>query len=175
VGSLRRNSFSQAIANGIIELLAEEADRLSVEQVSIANLPLYNQDFDDLGQTPASYAAFRQRISALDAVIFVTPEYNRSVPAVLKNALDVASRPAGQSVWAKKPCGIISSSPGPIGGFGANQHLKQSLGFLDLRIMQQPEMYLGKIAESVTGDGQLTEHTRNYLRKFTSAFAQWLG
>jgi chromate reductase len=174
VGSLRADSFSQAIANGIRALLIEGDSRLLIEQVNSAELPLYNQDFDDFNQTPASYPPFRRQVSALDAVIFVTPEYNRSVPAVLKNALDVGSRPAGQNVWAKKPCGIVSSSPGPIGGFGANQHLKQVLGFLNMRIMQQPEMYLGKIAESIEPDGQLSERTRNFLRHFTDAFLQWI-
>ncbi|MDR2672935.1 MAG: NAD(P)H-dependent oxidoreductase [Coriobacteriales bacterium] len=184
VGSLRKNSFSLAIANAILELFnqASQASQgsqddnadIDAELVYLDDLPLYNQDFDDPGPLPKSYTAFRERMRSLDAFVFVTPEYNRSMPAVLKNALDVGSRPAGQSIWATKPCGIISSSPGPVGGFGANQHLKQTLGFLDFRIMQQPEMYLGKITESVDEDGAITERTKSFLHKFTTSFAVWI-
>lgn len=121
VGSLRRESFNRKMAKALIELAPSS---LKLEIVEIGELPHYNQDEDEAGRIPAAWFAFRQRIKAADAVIFVTPEYNRSVPGVLKNAIDVASRPYGQSVWDRKPAGIISVSPGAIGGFGANHHLR---------------------------------------------------
>ena len=114
---------------------------LKLEFVEIGRLPLYNQDED--ANPPAVWIEFRARIKGADAVLFVTPEHNRSVPAALKNALDVGSRPYGQSAWNGKPGAVISASPGAIGGFGANHHLRQSLVFLNVPAMQQPEAYIG--------------------------------
>jgi chromate reductase len=109
-------------------------------------------------------------------VLFVTPEYNRSVPAVLKNALDVGSRPYGKSVWSGKPGAVISASPGAIGGFGANHHLRQSLVFLDVPAMQQPEAYLGGADKFFDADGKLTNtDTRGFLKKFMDSFAAWIA
>jgi chromate reductase, NAD(P)H dehydrogenase (quinone) len=105
----------------------------------------------------------------------VTPEYNRSVPGALKNALDVGSRPAGQSVWKGKPAAIVSISPGALGAFGANHHLRQSLVFLDMPTMQQPEAYIGGAAALLGADGSLTaEPTREFLVKFGRAFGAWI-
>jgi chromate reductase len=129
VGSLRKASFSGMLANA---LMAVAPSSMDLEVVEIGQLPFYNQDLERLiDSPPAPWAAFRQRVKAADAVLFVTPEYNRSVPAVLKNALDVGSRPYGSSVWDCKPGAIVSSSPGAIGAFGANHHLRQSLVFLN--------------------------------------------
>jgi len=170
VGSLRKESFSRKTANALIEL-APPGLRLAI--VEIRDLPLYNQD-DDANPPPAS-AAFKQKIMECDAVLFVTPEYNRSVPGVLKNAIDIASRPYGKSAWNGKPCGVVSVSPGAIGGFGANQHLRQSLVFLNMPALQQPEAYIGGAADLFDAQGNLVkESTREFMQKFLAAFAQWV-
>jgi len=132
VGSLRKESFTRKIGNGLIEVAPSS---LHIETVEIGNLPLYNQDLDP-DAPPREWVAFRDRIRPVDGVVFATPEYNRSIPGVLKNAVDVGSRPYGKSVWAKKPCAIISVSPGAMGGFGANHHLRQCCVFLDMPAMQ---------------------------------------
>ncbi|HEY3564249.1 MAG TPA: NAD(P)H-dependent oxidoreductase, partial [Casimicrobiaceae bacterium] len=115
------------------------------------------------------------RIQRADAVIFVTPEYNRSVPGVLKNAIDIASRPYGKSAWSGKPAAVVTVSPGAIGGFGANHHLRQSLVFLDMPTLQQPEAYIGGAAELFDAQGNLAkESTHEFMKKFLAAFAQWI-
>eukprot|EP01030_Chromulinospumella_sphaerica_P016526 gene16526-16341_t len=139
VGSLRKQSINRKVAQALAQLAPAN---LKLSIVEIGELPLYNEDLDG-SAPPAAYSTFRQQVAAADAVLFVTPEYNRSVPAALKNAIDVGSRPYGQSVWSGKPGAVISVSPGAIGGFGANHHLRQSLVFLDVPCMQQPEAYLG--------------------------------
>jgi chromate reductase len=170
VGSLRKGSFNRMTARALIELAPES---LKLEIVEIRDLPLYNQDDD--AAPPASSAAFKARIARAEAALFVTPEYNRSVPGVLKNAIDIASRPYGQSAWDKKPAGVISVSPGAIGGFGANHHLRQSLVFLNMPAMQQPEAYIGNCATLFDEQGKLTsEGTRKFLKGFLDAFAAWI-
>jgi chromate reductase, NAD(P)H dehydrogenase (quinone) len=148
-------------------------DSLRLEIVEIRDLPLYNQDDDPA--PPAESVAFKARIARAAGVLFVTPEYNRSVPGVLKNAIDVGSRPYGQSAWDGKPAGVISVSPGAIGGFGANHHLRQSLVFLNMPAMQQPEAYIGHCVPLFDERGKLTnESTRKFLRTFLDAFAAWI-
>jgi chromate reductase, NAD(P)H dehydrogenase (quinone) len=170
VGSLRQGSFSRAIALAVKELAAP---RLNLEIVEIGDLPLYNPDLDE-GAVPAPWTRFRGEVAKTDAVLFVTPEYNRSVPGALKNAIDVGSRPYGKSVWQGKPAAIISSSPGMIGGFGANQHLRQPMVFLDMPILQQPEMYLSKVGDLFGADGKPTsDATRDFLKGFAEKFAAW--
>jgi chromate reductase len=129
VGSLRKESFSRKIAENVVTLFPEGYETVFVD---IGNLQLYNQDYDDEDRAPEEYNIFRNKMRNIDAVLFVTPEYNRTMPAVLKNALDVGSRPYGSSVWDGKPALIISQSPGSISGFGANHHLRQSLTFLNM-------------------------------------------
>jgi chromate reductase len=147
---------------------------LALEIVEIGSLPLYNEDLDH-ETPPDAWTSFRSAIKSRDAVLFVTPEYNRSVPGVLKNAIDVGSRPYGKSAWAKKPAAIISVSPGAIGGFGANHHLRQSLVFLDMPALQQPEAYIGGANKLFDDAGQLTsDGTRDYLKKFLETFAHWI-
>ena len=142
--------------------------------VEIGQLPHYNQDLDTEAP-PSEWAAFRDSIRSADAVIFVTPEYNRSVPGVLKNAIDVGSRPYGKSGFDKKPAGVVSVSPGAIGAFGANHHLRQSLVFLNMPAMQQPEAYVGGAANLFDENGKLTNSsTREFLGKFMQAFAAWI-
>jgi chromate reductase len=172
VGSLRRESFSRKTAKTLVALAPES---LKLEIIEIGDLPIYNQDGDDDGKPPIAWTTFRKRIKEYDGVLFVTPEYNRSVPAVLKNAIDVGSRPYGQSVWAGKPGAIVSVSPGSIGGFGANHHLRQSLVFLNVPAMQQPEAYIGGAANLFDAEGKISnESTREFLRKFMESFAVWL-
>jgi len=171
VGSLRKESFNRKMAHALIELAPSE---LKLEIVEIGQLPLYNQDLDT-GSPPAPWVAFRDRLRPVDGVLFVTPEYNRSVPGVLKNAIDVGSRPYGKSVWDKKPAGVISVSPGAIGGFGANQHLRQSLVFLNMPPLQMPEAYIGGADKLFDESGRLTNSsTREFLGKYLQAFAAWV-
>jgi len=172
VGSLRRESLNRKLANAAIALAPAA---LRFEIAGIGQLPLYNQDDDDGGQPPPAWTAFRQQIKPADALLFVTPEYNRSVPGVLKNAIDVGSRPYGHSVFEGKPGAIISASPGPIGAFGANHHLRQSLVFLNVPAMQQPEAYIGRAGELFDANNELTNaRTRQLLTTFMAAFAAWI-
>ena len=173
VGSLRKESMNRKVA---MELIALAPAPLAAEIVEIGQLPLYNQDSDEGGNPPQAWTEFRQRMAEFGAVLFVTPEYNRSLPAALKNALDVGSRPYGKSIWDGKPGAVVSVSPGAIGGFGANHHLRQSLVFLNVPCMQQPEAYIGGAASLFDAQGRLAnDKTREFLRTFMAAFAQWVG
>ena len=173
VGSLRTGSFSRKVAEALIRL---SPNGLNYEIVAIGDLPLYNQDLDAEGLTPASWLAFRDKVRPRDGVLFVTPEHNRSVPAALKNAIDIGSRPYGASVWNGKPAGVVSVTPGAMGGFGANHHLRQSLVFLNMPTLNQPEAYIGHAANLVGDDGAVTvEGTREFLRGFMKAYEAWLG
>ena len=173
VGSLRDASINRKVARTIC---AVENDRLDCRIVEIGDLPLYNQDYDKLPEQPEAYQRFRDAIRSADGVLFVSPEYNRGIPGVLKNAIDVGSRPYGQSVWAKKPAAIVTASPGAVGGFGANHQIRQSCVFLDMPVMQQPEAYLGGISDDSFGeDGLLKEgKTRDFVDKIANAFADWV-
>ncbi len=171
VGSLRKGSFSRMTAHA---LAAVAPAHLKFEIVEIGALPLYNQD-EDVESPPASYAAFRKKVKAADAVLFVTPEYNRSVPAVLKNAIDVGSRPYGQSSWNGKPGAIVSVSPGALGAFGANHHLRQSLVFLNVPAMPQPEAYIGGAGSLFDESGRVkSDETRKFFTSVMDAFAAWI-
>lgn len=170
-GSLRKESFSKKIAQAIVPM-APEGYRFQI--VSLDGLEVYNQDFDDHNQVPESYKTFREEMQKVDGVIFITPEYNRSVPGVLKNALDIGSRPTGQSVWDKKPAAIFSNSPGNISAFGANHHLRQSLVFLNMPAMQQPEVYIAKANELFDDSGALKEgETKKFIAEAVEAYMAW--
>jgi chromate reductase len=172
VGSLRTASWNRKVAQ---ELIALAPPALQAEIVEIGQLPLYNQDLDDKGNPPPAWTAFREQMKTYDAVLFVTPEYNRSVPAPLKNAIDVGSRPYGKSVWDGKPGAVVSVSPGAIGAFGANHHLRQSLVFLNVPCLQMPEAYIGDIAKRFDEKGGLSDKsTREFLQKFMAAYADWV-
>lgn len=166
VGSLRKESFNRKIANEIIRQLPNE---YSGEIIEIGNLPFYNEDIDN-ENPPKEYTDFRKNVASYDGIIFVTAEYNRGLPAVMKNAIDVGSRPIESNVWNGKPAGIVSSSTGAVGGFGANHMLRQSLVFVNMPTLQQPEMYLGMIRESFDEEGKMTERTSKYLNKFVVAY-----
>lgn len=168
VGSLRKDSFSKQIAANVADLFPEGYE---TEFIEIGTLPFYNQDDDNEHNTPAEYMAFRNKVKEFDAFLFVTPEYNRSVPAVLSNALDIGSRPYGESVWDGKAAAIISQSPGNIGGFGANHHLRQKLVFLNTPVLQQPEAYISNVSTLLDENGKVSnEETVQFLQAFVDAF-----
>jgi len=170
VGSLRKESLSRKMAKALIKI---SPSSLNLEIIEIGGLPLYNQDMED--NPPAAWTGFRERVKNVDGVLFVTPEYNRSVPGVLKNALDVGSRPYGKSAWDGKPGAVVSVSPGAIGGFGANHHLRQSLVFINVPTMQQPEAYIGQAANLFDESGSLVnDSTREFAKTFMLAFASWV-
>jgi chromate reductase len=170
-GSLRKGSFNRMMARNMVSMAPAS---LKLEIVEIRDLDLYDQDREEA--PPAPWLLFRERIRRADAVLFVTPEYNRSVPGVLKNAIDVGSRPYGKSAWEKKPAAVISVSPGAMGGFGANHHLRQSLVFLDMPAMQQPEAYIANASKLFDTSGALTnDDTKAFVGKFLSAFEAWVG
>jgi chromate reductase, NAD(P)H dehydrogenase (quinone) len=172
VGSLRKASFNRKMAHAIMGLAGPAFEG---EIVEIGDLPLYNQEGDESGSPPPQWVSFRERMRSFDAVLFVTPEYNRSIPGALKNAIDVGSRPYGKSVWDGKPAAVVSVSPGALGAFGANHHLRQCLVFLNMPCLQQPEAYVGGAASMFDADGKLTnDSTRDFLRKFVQAFAAWI-
>jgi chromate reductase, NAD(P)H dehydrogenase (quinone) len=170
VGSLRKESWTKKIANLVVEVAPSS---LHFERIEIGELPLYNQDLET-DKPPRAWVDFRDRVRRLDAVLFATPEYNRSVPGVLKNAIDVGSRPYGRSVFANKPAAIISVSPGALGAFGANHHLRQSLVFLDMPCMQQPEIYIANVAKLFDSSGKAADGTTDLLKKFGEEFAGWI-
>ncbi|HVH49432.1 MAG TPA: NAD(P)H-dependent oxidoreductase [Sphingomicrobium sp.] len=173
VGSLREGSINRKIARS---MCAMRGDGLECTMVEIGDLALYNQEFDALPEQPEAYTRFRDQIAAVDGILFCTPEYNRGVPGVLKNAIDVGSRPYGKSVWNKKPAAIISASPGAIGGFGANHQLRQACVFLDMSVMQQPEAYLGHVSDdSFDSDGCLKDGPlKDVVAKLAHAFHDWV-
>lgn len=171
VGSLRKESYTRKIANAIVELAPAS---LRFEPIEIGNLPLYNEDLDR-EDPPQPWAELRGRVRGLEAVLFATPEYNRSIPGALKNAIDVGSRPYGKSVWSGKPCAIISVSPSSIGAFGANHHLRQCLVFLDMPCMQQPEAYISRVTELLDDNGTVKPGgTRDFLQQVATAFGDWI-
>jgi chromate reductase len=171
VGSLRRDSINRHVARSICRFAS---DRLDCTIVEIGDLPLYNQDHD--ADPPEAYVRFRRQVAEAEGVLFCTPEYNRGVPGVLKNAVDIGSRPYGQSVWDKKPAAIVSASPGGIGGFGANHQLRQACVFLNMPVMQQPEAYLGRVsADAFDEAGCLKEGPlRDLVLQLANAFADWV-
>ena len=170
IGSLRKDSFNRKVAVGLNSVMPEG---MTLTTIEIGDLPLYNPDLDT-DTLPATWMRFRSEVSKANAILFVTPEYNRSVPGALKNAIDVGSRPYGQSVWSGKPAAIISGSPGNISAFGANHHLRQSLVFLDVWCMQQPEAYLGGAGSVFDDAGKVSEKTKPFLQAFIDAYAQWV-
>lgn len=171
VGSLRKESLSRKVVNALI---AVSPPSLKFEPADIGKLPHYNQDFEG-ENVPTEWVSFRRQIKSADAYLFATPEYNRSMPGVLKNALDVASRPYGANCWDGKPGAVISVSPGALGAFGANHALRQCLVFVNVPAMQQPEAYIGGAVNLFDAEGKLkVDSTREFLKKFAEAFAAWI-
>lgn len=171
VGSLREASINRKVARSICAIRSDELD---CEMVEIGGLPLYNQEYD--GNSPPEYERFRDEISRADGILFVSPEYNRGIPGVLKNAIDIGSRPYGKSVWNGKPAAIMTASPGSIGGFGANHQIRQACVYLNMPVMQQPEAYLGNVSDDkFDEDGCLKDGPlKDLVEKLAHAFHDWV-
>lgn len=162
--------MNKKMANALIGLAPES---LAFQIIEIGDLPLYNEDKEE--HVPQEWTRFRDELRYFDGLMFVTPEYNRSIPGALKNAIDIGSRPHGKSVWDSKPAAIISVSPGSMGAFGANHHLRQSLVFINVPAMQQPEAYIGHANDFFDENDRLVDtSTVDFLKKFLSAFVEWL-
>ncbi|MBE7412251.1 MAG: NAD(P)H-dependent oxidoreductase [Leptospiraceae bacterium] len=170
VGSLRRESFCRKLAKELIRL---KPDTLDLEIVEIRDLQLYNQDLDE-ETPPVEWKNFREKILSSNGVLFITPEYNRSIPGGLKNAIDVGSRPYGKNVWQGKPGAVMSVTPGTLGAFGANHILRQSMVFLDVPMMQQPEAYVSNIASSLDQESRLNESVETFMKGFLGSFVKWV-
>ncbi|MDE2404370.1 MAG: NAD(P)H-dependent oxidoreductase [Sphingomonadales bacterium] len=172
VGSLRKDSINRKAAHALAQLAPES---LQLEIVEIGDLPLYDEDLET-ADAPAAWTRFRAEVAAADAVLFVTPEYNRSIPGGLKNAIDVGSRPWGKAVWNGKPAAIMTVSPGALGGFGANHHLRQAISFFDMPVLGQPEAYVGSGHTLFGEDGAISnDASREFFGKFINAFAGLIG
>jgi chromate reductase len=171
VGSLREGSINRKVARSICAI---RGDNLDCSMIEIGDLPLYNQDLD--ADPPEQWRRFRQEVGGADGVLFVSPEYNRGIPGVLKNAIDVGSRPYGQSVFDKKPAAIVTASPGGIGGFGANHQIRQACVFLNMPVMQQPEAYLGHVTDdSFDSAGCLKDGPlKGLVTALAHAFHDWV-
>lgn len=171
VGSLRAGSFSRKIAHA---LLARAPAGMTGTLVEIGDLPLYNEDLDDGGKPPAAWLRFRAAIERASAVLFVTPEYNRSIPGCLKNALDVGSRPEGKNLFQGLPAAVASVTPYQLGAFGANHALRQTFVFLDMPALQQPELYIGRVRDLLDDAGAVKDpKTEELLQKFMAAFGRF--
>jgi chromate reductase, NAD(P)H dehydrogenase (quinone) len=171
VGSLREGSLNRRVARSICAI---RGDNLDCSMIEIGDLPLYNQDLD--ANPPEQWSRFRQQIAAADGVLFVSPEYNRGIPGVLKNAIDVGSRPYGQSVFDKKPAAIVTASPGSIGGFGSNHQIRQACVFLNMPVMQQPEAYLGHVTDDIFDESGCLKDgpLKDLVAVLAHAFAGWV-
>ncbi len=173
VGSLREGSYNRKVARAM-QALAPST--LAMDFVDIGDLPHYNEDLERDGATPDAWTRFRDRIRDVDGVLFFTPEYNRSIPGALKNAIDVGSRPYGRAVWNRKAGGVVSVSPGGIGGFGANHALRESMVFLDVPMLQQPEAYVGGAAKLFDASGAIaSDDTKRFFQTFIDAYAAWVA
>jgi chromate reductase, NAD(P)H dehydrogenase (quinone) len=166
-GSLRKESFALKIAHALARLAPPS---LKLEVLTLHGISFFNQDLE--GAPPADWVSFREKLQQSNGILFVTPEYNRSIPGVLKNAIDVGSRPYGKSSFNGKPVGIVSSSPGPLGGVSAAKHLQNILPGISGPIMQQPEIYLNGVGDAFDDKGQLTkEPLQKVLQQYIDAFA----
>lgn len=170
IGSLRKDSYTRKLAKAVAAMAPAS---LKFRFVEIGNLPFFNQDNENSDSDVV--ARFKADIRNADAVLFATPEYHRSEPGVLKNALEIASRPYGKSVWGGKPAAIISTSIGALGGFGANHHLRQSLVAIDMPTMAQPEAYIGNVSQLLDGAGKIVNpDTVKFFETFLQRFERWI-
>jgi chromate reductase len=170
VGSIRRDSFNKQLAHALISLAPQD---FSFEFLDIASLPLYSQDYD--ADFPEAARTLKQKISEADGLLFVTPEYNRSIPGVLKNALDWGSRPWGQSAWGNKPGALIGTSVGAIGTALAQAHLRNVLAYLDVPLMGQPEMFIKHDESRIDASGKIVnDDTRKFLQAFVDKYVAWV-
>lgn len=171
VGSLRKESFNRKIAHELMRLAPADLKLFIVE---IGDLPFYNEDVE--ANAPQSWTDFRNKIKDSDGVIFVSPEYNRTLPGVLKNAIEVGSRPPKENAWKNKPGAVITVSPGAIGGFGANHHIRQAGVSVNIHMMPHPEAYIGNVKELLQEDGKtVIDKTAAFLTTFLAAFDKWVN
>lgn len=170
VGSLRKDSFNRQLAQAVMKMAPAG---VQFKEVGIGELPLYNQDAD--GHEVPAVTQFRDALQGVDGVLFITPEYNRSMPGVLKNALDQGSRPYGKSVWDGKPAAVMGMSPGAAGTAMAQQHLRNVLGFLNMPTLGQPEMFLQFKEDFFTADGAVGERSHAYVQKFVAQLVAWVA
>ncbi len=171
VGSLRKESINRKLAHAVMAMVP---DTMHMSIVPIGDMPHYNQDLETDSPPPA-WTAFRDAIRASDAILFVTPEYNRSIPGVVKNAIDVGSRPTGKNVWSGKPAAVITVTPGALGGLAANHALRQTLVAVNVSTMPGPEAYIAQAGGFFDQDGKLVnESTIAFLQKYVQAFAKWI-
>ena len=169
VGSLRKNSFNRQLATALARLAPQD---VTFTQLRIDDLPLYNQDDD--GQQAASVQRLKGEVKAAHGLLFVTAEYNRSIPGVLKNAIDHASRPYGQSAWAGKPAGVIGASVGAIGTALSQQHLRNVLAYLDMPTLGQPEAFIHAKDGLFDADGNVGEASREFLQGWVNKYVAWV-
>ena len=170
VGSLRKGSINRQLAKALMLLLPKN---FQAELIEIADLPLYNQDLD--GKQPETVMRFKKQVAAMDGIVFVTAEYNRSIPGVLKNALDQGSRPYGDNSWQGKPAGVLGASIGAIGSAMAQQHLRNVLTFLAMPTLTQPEVFLHFEDGMIDAQGHITtERTQKYLQGWVDAYTAWV-
>lgn len=170
VWSLRKESWSKKLAQEIVKMSSNKIDMKIIE---IWKLEFYNEDLEI--NLPKSWEDFRNNMKEMDGFLFITPEYNRSIPWVIKNAIDVWSRPYWQSIWTSKPWAVISLTMWWLWGFWANHILRQSMVFLDVYMMQQPEIYLSEIQNSFDENWNLTERTQKYIQNFLDSFENWIN
>ena len=171
VGSLRKASFTRRVATAAV---AHAPKTMQCRFIEIGNLPHYNEDLDS--KPPAAWEKFRAEIKTSDAVLFFTPEYNRSFPGHLKNAIDIASRPGGSNLWDGMPAGVVSVTPYSSGGMAANHALRQTFVYLNMPAMQQPEAYISNAGDLVNEEGKVTsEKTGEILTKYMQAFDKWVA
>ena len=176
VGSLRKDSLSKKIAKNVVDLFPEGYE---VQFVEIGDLPLYNQDYDE-SDTPETYEVFRKTIKGLDALLFVTPEHNRTTSVALKNALDIGSRPPGNNVWSNKPAAIISQSPGRLGGMAAALRLRQLVSVLNMPVVKYPEVYISNSENLLDENGRinnedLIKNLKSLIRAFVKLINRYIN
>lgn len=170
IGSLRKESWNRKVAKELIRLAPEE---LAMSIVEIGALAFYNEDQE--ANPPQSWQDFRAIMKDMDGVIFASPEYNRSIPAALKNAIDVGSRPYGESIWNNKVAAVVTASMSALGGFGANHHLRQAVVCLNVHMMAQPEAYIGQVQKLFNDEGRLVEGTAEFLENFMNSYRDWVN
>ncbi|MGP5495184.1 NADPH-dependent FMN reductase [Psychrobacter celer] len=170
IGSLRKDSINRKFAEYVV---SQMPSGVTINEVNIADLPLYNQDYD--GTTIDSYERVRQQLKAADAVLIVTPEHNRTMPAALKNVIDIASRPYKQSIWTDKKVAVMTASPSSYGGINSGLDVRKSMQMLSAQMMIRPEVHLSRATDSLNEDGSVSERTQKYLQKFVEAFVDFVA
>lgn len=172
VGSLRKGAYTRLLSQALVELAPQS---LQLTEIGIGELPFYNQDLET-ATPPAPWVTFRNRVKSSDAILFITPEYNRGMPAAVKNAIDVGSRPIKESVWRGKPAAVVSLTPGKLGAMAAHQQLRLGLSVIGVPVMPSPEVYLGGAGNLFDENGKLKdEDTRKHLGAMLASFETWIG